>query len=453
MVEMKIRCPACKNQLIVHGDPQEKIFITCPKCNTHGEFTIPSDDFIRSTPNERNTGRPRGVTIVAILAIIGAVYTIFSLVMYVGVSTLWDLIPLNFLLPLLLICILAIVLFFSIAYGFWKGLRWSWFAAIILLSIGIILQIIIVPLQFFMLSSVSSAGLFNSFFLLANITTVIIFIALYGLILFYLTRCHVRTYFNVGQPGDIISTMKKNRKIAFILVSVFVVSTLILVWGFTPTGSTGTITLISLSQTPENPQAYDDITITAEITGGSPFGGAGAYIKYSTYFGHGSESGTKPMESIGNNKYKATFHGSNGTEIWCLITSGNHILADHTIQVGHIERSNITSLAIRNITQTPETPTSETTSITIAAEITSTVNVTEVKFIKEVISQSGSSSSSFGMKKTENNTYSETITPFGSRFSDVYQNQKFTSGTIIYYRIAAQDESGNTAVITNNIII
>jgi hypothetical protein len=223
------------------------------------------------------------------------------------------------------------------------------------------------------------------------------------------------------------------------------------VWGYT---STGNITLIRLTQTPENPQASDEITITAVITGGSPFGGAGTSITYISYFGSGSGSGSKPMESIGNNKYKATFHGSNGSEIWCLITSGNNILADHTIQVGHIERSNLTSLAIKNITQTPEKPTSETTSITITAEITSNVNVTEVEFMKEIISQSGSSGGgSGGMLKTENNTYSETISPYGFGLSDAHQNRKFESGTTIYYRIAAQDESGNTAVITKNITI
>jgi ABC-2 type transport system ATP-binding protein len=43
MVEMKISCPTCKYQLMIQGNPQEKIFITCPQCNTHGVFTIPLD--------------------------------------------------------------------------------------------------------------------------------------------------------------------------------------------------------------------------------------------------------------------------------------------------------------------------------------------------------------------------------------------------------------------------
>ena len=42
MVEIKIQCPNCKHQLTVQGKPSEKIFITCPHCNTPGTFTFPS---------------------------------------------------------------------------------------------------------------------------------------------------------------------------------------------------------------------------------------------------------------------------------------------------------------------------------------------------------------------------------------------------------------------------
>jgi len=45
MVEIKIQCPNCKNQLTVTGKTSEKIFITCPKCNTPGTFTFPIEKF------------------------------------------------------------------------------------------------------------------------------------------------------------------------------------------------------------------------------------------------------------------------------------------------------------------------------------------------------------------------------------------------------------------------
>ena len=41
MLEKKIMCPKCKNEFIVNGKPKEKIYITCPKCNTYGTFTFP----------------------------------------------------------------------------------------------------------------------------------------------------------------------------------------------------------------------------------------------------------------------------------------------------------------------------------------------------------------------------------------------------------------------------
>jgi ABC-2 type transport system ATP-binding protein len=34
-------CPNCKNKITIDGNPGEKKFITCPKCNTKGKFTFP----------------------------------------------------------------------------------------------------------------------------------------------------------------------------------------------------------------------------------------------------------------------------------------------------------------------------------------------------------------------------------------------------------------------------
>jgi MFS family permease len=457
MVEITIRCPICKNQFIVHGKTQEKIFVTCPTCNTRGEFTLPSDVYVPTAQKEKNTMRPKGVTILAILAIIGALISVYSFISYVYHLSIFpdSSILQSFFMLSMPLSIVSIILSFVIAYGFWKGLRWSWFVAMILLIIGITIPIIFVPWTFIMLSRVSPTDIFNPFILVTTVQT-LIFVALYGTIIFYLTRPHVRTYFHIGKPGDIKSTIIANRKIVYPLAFVFIIIAIIILWGFR---STDTIRLINLTQTPENPDAFDDVTITAEITGGSSFGGAGASLSYITYFGEGGTSGSKAMRSIGDNKYSATFRDSNGTEIWCLIIAVNDILAEHTIQIGHIERSNKTSLAITNFTQVPEDSTSETTSFTITVNVTSNVSVTDVVFMREIISPSGySSSGSWGMQKKYNNIYSETLTPIVAdgmwpRTSGEYQQKNFESGTQIYYRIAAQDSSGNTAVITKHIII
>jgi len=43
MVKKTIMCPNCKNQVTIEGDPGEKVYVTCSKCNTKGVFTFPSD--------------------------------------------------------------------------------------------------------------------------------------------------------------------------------------------------------------------------------------------------------------------------------------------------------------------------------------------------------------------------------------------------------------------------
>ncbi len=43
MVEIRIQCPKCKHQFTIQGKPQEKIYITCPKCNTPGTFTFSAE--------------------------------------------------------------------------------------------------------------------------------------------------------------------------------------------------------------------------------------------------------------------------------------------------------------------------------------------------------------------------------------------------------------------------
>jgi len=43
MIEKKVMCPKCKNEFNVKGKTNEKIYITCPKCNTYGTFTFPTE--------------------------------------------------------------------------------------------------------------------------------------------------------------------------------------------------------------------------------------------------------------------------------------------------------------------------------------------------------------------------------------------------------------------------
>jgi hypothetical protein len=42
MPEIKIMCPKCNHQFTTKGEPNEKIYVTCPKCKTYGTFSFPS---------------------------------------------------------------------------------------------------------------------------------------------------------------------------------------------------------------------------------------------------------------------------------------------------------------------------------------------------------------------------------------------------------------------------
>jgi ABC-2 type transport system ATP-binding protein len=43
MIQKNIMCPNCKNKLTVDGEPDEKVYIICPKCKTKGRFTFPGE--------------------------------------------------------------------------------------------------------------------------------------------------------------------------------------------------------------------------------------------------------------------------------------------------------------------------------------------------------------------------------------------------------------------------
>lgn len=107
----------------------------------------------------------------------------------------------------------------------------------------------------------------------------------------------------------------------------------------------------------------------------------------------------------------------------------------YVIQIGHVERSNITSLNISNINQSPQNVTSKNTEITISAIIKSDVMIMDTWFIYKHFKAGGSGG---GMG------------PFNYKTEDIYEEvlnfEYYDDGTKIYYKIAAQDESGNTAV-------
>jgi Predicted membrane protein (DUF2127) len=112
--------------------------------------------------------RPIGVTIIAILAILGGIAFIAS-----GLGTL-ILIPLIgiFIGSGLLILGLA---YFLMAYGLWKGKSWAWILTLILSGIGIIVGI----------GSIVVGNIGSIFHIIIN-----------AIVIFYLYRPNVKSFFN-----------------------------------------------------------------------------------------------------------------------------------------------------------------------------------------------------------------------------------------------------------------
>ena len=42
-ISKTVKCPKCGNKMVVTGNPGEKTYITCPKCNTKGKFVFPGE--------------------------------------------------------------------------------------------------------------------------------------------------------------------------------------------------------------------------------------------------------------------------------------------------------------------------------------------------------------------------------------------------------------------------
>jgi hypothetical protein len=126
--------------------------------------------------------RPTGVTILAILEIIGAILSLLGAVFFFTIGALAGVAPaagpLGGLFAVIgvafggLLLILALI-GFVLAYGFWTGKGWAWILGIIFSIIGIII------------------GLASIIGNPASIVGIIINV----LIIYYLTRPHVKAWF------------------------------------------------------------------------------------------------------------------------------------------------------------------------------------------------------------------------------------------------------------------
>jgi hypothetical protein len=179
----------------------------------------------------QSINRPTGVTIIAILTIICGALLIFGGLAVITLGAFFTTVPIDSImseqqlqqeLPLGIqnqaeltaliqflagigIVIGSIILavgigYIVVSYGLLKGKGWAWTVTVILTIISIAIQII----------SVISSSMFNASFsadmnaLVSGIISHIIGLAINGVILYYLYRPHVKSYFGKSLPSTTI---------------------------------------------------------------------------------------------------------------------------------------------------------------------------------------------------------------------------------------------------------
>lgn len=133
--------------------------------------------------------RPTGVTIIAILIIIGGILLLLAGIGGVAVGSLFisQIIGLGFVIIGAIILAVGIG-YLVVSYGLLKGKRWAWTITVVLLFIGTVINVVSIIFGSFAINmDISSFLTVNS----GNIAGIIISV----IILYYLYRPHVKSYF------------------------------------------------------------------------------------------------------------------------------------------------------------------------------------------------------------------------------------------------------------------
>jgi drug/metabolite transporter (DMT)-like permease len=133
--------------------------------------------------------RPTGVTIIAILIIIGGILLLLAGIGGVAVGSLFisQIIGLGFVIIGAILLAVGIG-YLVVSYGLLKGKRWAWTITVVLLFIGIAINIASIIFGSFAINmDISTFLTANS----GNIAGIIISV----IILYYMYRPHVKSYF------------------------------------------------------------------------------------------------------------------------------------------------------------------------------------------------------------------------------------------------------------------
>ena len=135
--------------------------------------------------------RPTGVTVIAVLVIIGGILFLLAGIGAVAVGSLFMLQNTGLLVFVIIGAILLAVGigFLVVSYGLLKGKRWAWTITVVLLFIGIAIDVAsIIIFGYFTFNMDTSSFLISNSGSIASIIISVI-------ILYYLYRPHIKSYF------------------------------------------------------------------------------------------------------------------------------------------------------------------------------------------------------------------------------------------------------------------
>ncbi len=170
-------CPKCGEEV-----PEEGQF--CPNCGQ--DLATPVTPAQAPSVSEEFVERPTGVTILAALQVLaGLVFVVFGAIVLIvaGLLRIWGVRPQAPMLPLFLggliiavvggIMVIIGIVSFAVAYGYMNGRGWAWTLGLVIAVLGLIMGILSLP---------------NG----------VIGILIDALIIYYLTRPHVKRFFGKG---------------------------------------------------------------------------------------------------------------------------------------------------------------------------------------------------------------------------------------------------------------
>ena len=202
--------------------------------------------------------------------------------------------------------------------------------------------------------------------------------------------------------------------------------------------------ILDASVSPDPGLPGQAITVTAHIRGGTFLRPLGVSAEYASFFASGSGGGMG-LYAKGANTYAGTVGPfPNGTAVWIVIVASDGAARSYvslTVDVGQVLQGGQSGLRINRVTLDPPRPTSlDMPNVTV--NVTSAADLTSVTFAFTGLSSAGGGTGMTAMFPTTSGDY---YTPLFGSFGGTPSGLTAV-GAIWIYRIAAQDDTGNTVL-------